>query len=156
MRPAEPQVPVRDLSVTAMTPLDEITFEQWSSFGVKTANLATLRAYGFPEGTVPDGAGVPFYFCDEFMKYNGFYDQAAAMLADPDFHEDYGLQEAALAEFRNLLKTGDMPKWMWDALTDLQASFSEGTSIRCRSSTNNEDLPGFQRCRLVRFKDTAP
>ena len=30
-----------------------------------------------------------------------------------------------------------------DALSDLQSEFSEGTSLRCRSSTNNEDLPGF-------------
>jgi hypothetical protein len=156
MRPAEPQVPVRDLSVTAITPLDEITFEQWSSFGVKTANLATLRAYGFPEGTVPDGFGVPFYFYDEFIKYNGFYDQAEAMLADPDFQEDYGLQEAILAEFRKVIKTGDMPKWMWDALTDLQASFPEGTSIRCRSSTNHEDLPGFSGAGLYDSKTQHP
>jgi len=143
MRPAEPQVPVRDLSVTSITPLDEIGFEQWSSFGVKTANLATLHTLGFPEGTVPDGFGVPFYFYDEFMKYNGFYDQVRAMLADPDFQEDYDLQDAILSEFRKVIKSGDMPRWMWDALTDLQDSFPEGTSIRCRSSTNNEDLPGF-------------
>ena len=53
------------------------------------------------------------------------------------------LQEAILTEFRKVIKAGDMPHWMWDALADLQASFPEGTSIRCRSSTNNEDLPGF-------------
>ena len=36
-----------------------------------------------------------------------------------------------------------MPAWMIDELSALQLSFPEGTSIRCRSSTNNEDLPGF-------------
>ena len=36
---------------------------------------------------VPDGFAVPFYFYDEFMKHNGFYDQAAAMMADPNFPE---------------------------------------------------------------------
>lgn len=29
------------------------------------------------------------------------------------------------------------------ALGELQGAFPDGTSIRCRSSTNNEDLPGF-------------
>ena len=32
---------------------------------------------------------------------------------------------------------------MADDLAALQAEFPAGTSIRCRSSTNNEDLPGF-------------
>ena len=30
-----------------------------------------------------------------------------------------------------------------DALSELQGAFPEGASLRCRSSTNNEDLPGF-------------
>jgi hypothetical protein len=36
-----------------------------------------------------------------------------------------------------------MPDWMTAALDDLSRQFPQGTSIRCRSSTNNEDLPGF-------------
>jgi hypothetical protein len=32
---------------------------------------------------------------------------------------------------------------MMDALDQMQKSFPAGTSLRCRSSTNNEDLPGF-------------
>ena len=143
LRPTEPQTPARDLTVTQITPLDEIAFEDSDSFGVKTANLATLRTFGFPEGTIPDGFGVPFYFYDEFMKFNGFYDEAQAILADTDFQEDYSVQEEMLSEFRDTIKDGDMPQWMLDALTVLQNSFPEGTSIRCRSSTNNEDLPGF-------------
>ncbi len=156
IRPTEPQTPVRDLSVTSITPLDAIGFEQWSSFGVKAANLATLRTFGFPEGTIPDGFGVPFYFYDEFMKFNGFYDQVEAMLADPQFQEDYNVQDETLSEFRKTIKDGDMPDWMWDALTKLQTSFPEGTSIRCRSSTNNEDLPGFSGAGLYDSKTKHP
>ncbi len=36
-----------------------------------------------------------------------------------------------------------MPNWMTNSLTNVQKSFADGTSIRCRSSTNNEYLPGF-------------
>jgi phosphoenolpyruvate synthase/pyruvate phosphate dikinase len=36
-----------------------------------------------------------------------------------------------------------MPDWMMERLAKLQAAFPEGQGIRCRSSTNNEDLPGF-------------
>jgi hypothetical protein len=44
---------------------------------------------------------------------------------------------------RGLVLGGTMPDWMMEALARLATSFPEGTPIRCRSSTNNEDLPGF-------------
>ena len=156
LRPAEPQVLVCDLTVTRITPLDEIGFEQSASFGVKTANLATLRTFGFPEGSIPNGFGVPFYFYDQFMKHNGFYELAAAMLGDPEFQDDYDVQDEMLSEFRKTIRDGDMPDWMWEALTELQNAFPENTSIRCRSSTNNEDLPGFSGAGLYTSKTQHP
>ena len=72
LRPSKTQKPERDLSVTKVLRLDNIGFADSSGFGVKVANLATLRTFGFPEGTVPNGFGIPFYFYDEFMKHNGF------------------------------------------------------------------------------------
>ncbi|MFC1781809.1 PEP/pyruvate-binding domain-containing protein [Planctomycetota bacterium] len=143
IRPAESQTPERDISITKITPLDNIAFDQWDSFGVKTANLATLRTLGFPEGTVPNGFGIPFYFYDEFMKYNRLYDYVEKMLTNQEFLEDYQVQEDMLTELRDAINNGGMPGWMMQELTEMQNSFPEGTSIRLRSSTNNEDLPGF-------------
>lgn len=143
LRPSEPQVPVRDLDATEILPLDAIGFEDWTRFGVKAANLASMRRFGFPEGTVPDGFAVPFAFYDAFMQQNGFYDQVRALLADPAFQSDYDVQEARLAELREAIEAADMPPAMLDALAAMQATFPVGQSIRCRSSTNNEDLPGF-------------
>ena len=56
-RPATAQTPERDLSADRITPLSQIGFKDWKSFGVKAANVAVLRTLGFPEGTVP--AGLP-------------------------------------------------------------------------------------------------
>ena len=70
-RPAQKQTPQRDLSVTAITPLSDIDFDDWKAFGVKAANVAVLGTLGFPDGTVPDGFAVPFYIHDEFMQHNG-------------------------------------------------------------------------------------
>ncbi len=142
-RPARPQVPARDLGARTIAPLAEVRFEQWNSYGVKAANLATLRRLGLPEGRVPDGFAVPFYFYDEFMKFNGFYDEVRALLADPAFASDYSVQDAQLALLRDRIEAADMPPWMLDALAAMQAAFPPGTAIRCRSSTNNEDLPRF-------------
>ena len=143
LRPSRTQKPKRDLSVTEILPLDDIGFSDASRFGVKTANVATLRTFGFPEGTVPNGFGIPFYFYDTFMKHNGFYAKIEALRKDPTFQTDYDIKAEALKKFRDEIKAGEMPDSMLDALSKLHNAFPEGTSLRCRSSTNNEDLQGF-------------
>ena len=143
LRPQKAQIPERDLSVRKIRPLDGIKFSDASGFGVKTANVATMRGFGFPEGTVPNGFGIPFYFYDEFMRHNNFYASVEALLKDSAFRNDYDTKTAELKKFRAHIEEGEMPVWMMDALADLQKSFPEDTSIRCRSSTNNEDLPNF-------------
>ena len=141
-RPTSTQVPVRDLSATTITSLGDIGFDDWDSFGVKAANLAVLRTLEFPDGTVPDGFAIPFYFYDEFMEANGLYDDVREMLADEDFQSDYEEQEDQLKDLRKAIKKATSPQWIIDALTAMHETYPEGRSLRYRSSTNNEDLPG--------------
>ena len=155
-RPATEQTPQRDLSVTEITPLSEVGFEDWDAFGVKAANVAVLGTLGFPEGTVPDGFAVPFYFYDEFMKHNGFYDDIEEMLADPDFQTDFDVQEDELKDLRKAVKKGEMPEWITEELTDMHQAYPGGQSLRYRSSTNNEDLPGFNGAGLYDSKTQHP
>ncbi|MCA8961838.1 MAG: hypothetical protein KDC38_15040, partial [Planctomycetes bacterium] len=143
LRPAEPRTPIRDLTVRKIRPLSEIAFGDSASVGVKAANLGVLRSIGLPEEATPQGFAIPFSFYVEFMEHNGFFDMAAKMMATPDFVSNAVTREESLKEFRKAIKKGKMPSWMMDALTEVQKQFPEGTSIRARSSTNNEDLPGF-------------
>ena len=156
IRPSEEQIPNRDLSQTKILPLDEITFEMSTSFGAKCSNVATMRTFGFPEGTIPNGFGVPFYFYDEFMKFNGFYDKADEMINDPEFITDLEVRLDMLKDFREDIREAIMPQWMLDELQAMHDSFPEGTSVRCRSSTNNEDLPGFSGAGLYTSKTQHP
>jgi hypothetical protein len=142
-RPAKPQIPKRDLSATEIKPLDQVKFTDSASFGVKAANMATLHTCGFPKGTVPDGHAIPFYFYDAFMKHNGFYKYASDLFTHNDFQKSDEAKVYELKKLRTLIKRGKMPGWMSDALSALHKSYPAGTSLRCRSSTNNEDLPGF-------------
>lgn len=155
-RPLQPQIPVRDLSQTRIKPLDSIFFESSAGFGVKCANVATMRRFGFPDGTIPDGFGIPFYFYDEFMKFNGLYAAAQEILNRPDFQSDFELREQMLEDFREEIEDAAMPPWMMDQLQQMQQSFPPGSSIRCRSSTNNEDLPGFSGAGLYDSKTQHP
>ena len=152
IRPTEEQIPIRDLSFVDIRPLDSIEFEMSTAFGAKCSNVATMRKFGFPEGTIPDGFGIPFYFYDEFMKFNGFYDAVEDMISDEDFITDLDTRINMLKEFRKTIKAADMPEWMLDALQDMHDLFPEGTAVRCRSSTNNEDLPGFSGAGLYTSK----
>lgn len=156
IRPATEQIPPLNLSYTSILPLDEIAFGMYDGFGAKAANVATMRTFGFPDGTIPNGFGVPFHFYREFMKYNGFFAQVGQMMQDPAFIADRNVRDAKLADLRSDIKQGGMPPWMLAELAEMHGAFPAGTSVRCRSSTNNEDLPGFSGAGLYDSKTHHP
>ena len=155
-RPTRPQTPQRDLSVREITPLSEIGFDDWEAFGVKAANVAVLGTLGFPEGTVPDGFAIPFYFYDEFMKHNKFYTRIQTMLDGEEFRTNFDTQEAKLKKLRKDIEDAETPQWIIEALTTMNESFAQGVNRRYRSSTNNEDLPGFSGAGLYDSKSQKP
>ena len=155
-RPTATQTPVRDLTVETITALSDVGFDDSDAFGVKAANVAELGTLGFAAGTVPDGFAIPFYFYDEFMKANGLYDDIDAMLADEEFQVDFDVQDEMLDDLRDDIKDATTPQWIIDALTDMHAEFPEGQTLRYRSSTNNEDLPGFNGAGLYDSKTQKP
>ena len=155
-RPDRIRTPVRDLSVTTITPLRDIGFEDAKAFGVKAANVAVLGKLGFPEGTVPDGFAIPFYFYDEFMKANGLDADVEAMLADGSFQTDFAVQDDMLDALRDDIRDAESPQWIIDALNAMHAAYPEGQTLRYRSSTNSEDLPGFNGAGLYDSKTQRP
>ena len=155
-RPSRAQTPEFDLSVTGIKPLSEIGFEDWKAFGVKAANVAVLGTLGFPAGTVPAGFAIPFYFYDEFMKHNDFYTRIDTMLADPDFQSKFDTQDDMLDDLRDDIKDAETPPWIIAAIVEMNEGFSEGINRRYRSSTNNEDLPGFNGAGLYDSKSQKP
>jgi hypothetical protein len=156
LRPTTAQIPPLNLDYTAILPLSEIEFDMSDGFGAKCTNIATLRTFGFPEGTIPNGFGVPFYFYQEFMKFNGFFDQVETIIANPDFQSNIDIRMAMLKDFRRDIKDAPMPQWMLDELKSMHESFPVNTSVRVRSSSNNEDLPGFSGAGLYTSKTQHP
>lgn len=155
-RPKNELIPPLNLSYTSILPLNHIAFEMSDGFGAKVSNMATMRTFGFPEGAIPDGFGIPFYFYREFMEYNHFFEQIETMIHDPGFVSDRTIRDAMLAGLRSDIKSASMPGWMLDQLSEMQQSFPVGTAIRCRSSTNNEDLPGFSGAGLYDSRTHHP
>ena len=156
IRPVESQMPDLNLSYTSILPLDGIGFEMSDGFGAKCANVATMRTFGFPDEAIPDGFGVPFYFYREFMLHNGFDAEVDALLSDSEFLTNLDVKIEKLNDFRKKIRDGSMPDWMLDELQEMHDAFPEGSSVRCRSSTNNEDLPGFSGAGLYSSKTQHP
>ena len=143
IRPDSISYPRRDLfGATTIEPFTSITFSDRYAFGGKTTNLAVLHEM-MPD-KAPSGYGIPFYFYDEFMKHNGYYTEATAMMAEEDFQNDPAIREQRLKDFRKRIKTeSSFPAWMITALTDLQESFPPEVTPRLRSSANAEDSVDF-------------
>ncbi|MDA0813097.1 MAG: hypothetical protein O3C21_12020 [Verrucomicrobia bacterium] len=141
-RPPASPPPVSNLKITSIMPLSAIGFHDADAFGAKAANVGELGKILHP-GTSPTGYAVPFFVYDEFMKTNGLYEEAQAMMAAPDFREDAGIRRERLKAFREKIQSSEAPEWMLLKLGVLQKAFPPGTNIRCRSSTNNEDIEGF-------------
>ncbi len=96
-----------------------------------------------PAGVAPDGYAIPFYFYDRFMREGGFYDDARELICDPEAAADPARREQALDKLRKRMKKAPLPAELEEQIAALQARFEPGVAIRCRSSTNNEDLEGF-------------
>ena len=156
IRPASTEPLKRDLSVTRIRPLSEVRFDDWKSVGVKAANVAAMGRMRLEDGVVPDGFAIPFYFYDRFMQTTGLQDRVERMLEDPEFQSDYAVQQRELDSLRDAIRDTDAPEWINQALTEMHDSFPAGTSLRYRSSTNNEDLPGFSGAGLYTSKTQQP
>lgn len=158
IRPPNPQTPPRNLAQRDIKRTSQISFYDSTAYGAKAANLSQMKHWEVPDwysrptwerqtylpaGCIPEGWAVPFYFYDEFMKYNNFYHNIELMLAEEDFKQNPAVRERRLKRLRDMIEAGEIPYWQKTAFDVVMASYPAGTSLRCRSSTNNEDLPNF-------------
>lgn len=155
-RPTEPQTAKRDLIIRQIMPLQNITFKMAASFGSKTTNLAAMHTFDFKAGTIPNGFGIPFYYYHEFMLYNNLYDKIRDIINDSTFKNNAFNRREVLGKIRKDIENAKIPSWMHIDFSNLQAKFEKNSSIRCRSSTNNEDLQKFNGAGLYTSKTHRP
>jgi len=142
-RPPLPQRPARDLRPRSIRDLDVLRNADTAAFGAKSANLGELRSIFDPE-TVPDGYALPFSAYHRFMTANGLYVQARRLIADRELRADPTAREDALREFRREgIRRAEVPATVTAALARVHDRIGRDSGVRCRSSTNNEDIEGF-------------
>ena len=148
-RPAASSTPPRDDRDVGMPLLSDKAALEVSLVGAKASQLARV-ARVLPESAIPEAFGLPFHAYARFLEANGLGPKIAAMLADPVFHSDPEKRRRDLDALRAAMEAGVVPD---DVLLPLMARIKAtlpAGALRFRSSTNAEDLAGFNGAGLYR------
>ncbi|NYT46927.1 MAG: hypothetical protein H0A75_04190 [Candidatus Methanofishera endochildressiae] len=167
--PTEVTIPESDLSSTEPLPLSELVHADWVRVGVKAANVAELGKI-LPEGVAPKGYALPFALYDQFMNLSrcvddltklcneagsqSLYQYVAELLQGEEFQQDKQVRELELAELRDIIENADAPQALIDKIETVRLFWEPAgepfsQKLRVRSSTNNEDLEGFNGAGLI-------
>ena len=141
IRPQQPFSPPLDLAHVALTPLDALSAADVPFAGAKASNLG--EAARLPGVEVPPGFVVPMHFFEEHLARNGLRAGIDAMLGDPEFQGDAGVRARQLEGLRARITEAPVdPALIADVRRAILGLHAPGR-LRFRSSTNAEDLPGF-------------
>ncbi|WP_224248446.1 PEP/pyruvate-binding domain-containing protein [Hyalangium gracile] len=154
-RPARPFTPERDDRDVGMPLLTEMDPDDVSLFGAKAAQLARVAQLS-PSIEVPKGFGLPFHAYARFLRVNGLDARIEAMLADPEFQRSPDKRQRDLQALREAMERAPVPPdILQPLLARIRAVLPPG-KVRLRSSTNAEDLPGFNGAGLYRSRRVDP
>jgi len=146
-------VPKADLSVRDLRRLVKLRAKDVVSYGAKTANLGEVARANIKNVIVPAGFGIPIFYYDQHMKANGLGARVTALLADKKFTSDGKYRKQKLRELRAAIAKAPMDAAFRKAVVAETTKLSAGKGVFVRSSTNAEDLPGFNGAGLY---DTVP
>jgi hypothetical protein len=156
-KPKPVTLPAMNLDVTALTDIENVTPEPADgapegalrdalktavlAFGGKASHYSILaRTPGVP---IKKAFAIPIFYYDQFMKQNGFYARAAALVADGTFSTDAAVREKKLAELRAAMLAAPLDAAFQAAVMAKLAADYPTLTMRFRTSTNSEDLDGF-------------
>jgi len=113
------------------------------AFGGKSANLGVVMNAKLPGIVVPNGFTIPFFYYDEFIKFNKVDDQIGTLLNDQKFVHDPVYRRDQLTKLRAQIQKGEFdPDLRKEVLAKVAREYS-GKGLFVRSSSNSEDLPKF-------------
>jgi hypothetical protein len=146
-------IPAADLKTANMPMLSQIRATEAHIFGSKTANLGEIAAARLSLVQVPKGFGLPLFYYLRHIKANKLDEKINALLADPKFPKDIRYRKAELAKLRTAIVDAPMDPDVLDAIYKRVRIKLGGGGVFVRSSTNAEDLKGFNGAGLY---DTVP
>jgi hypothetical protein len=147
-------LPTPDLDEARLLSLADLRADRVRAYGAKSANLGEIVTLKVEGANVPPGFGIPIRYYAEHMRRAGLDKRVAAMLDDARFREDPAYRAEELERLRKAIATAPLDKKLLSAVEKRirELGFS-GRGAFVRSSTNAEDLPGFNGAGLY---DTIP
>ncbi|WP_411812576.1 PEP/pyruvate-binding domain-containing protein [Chryseobacterium scophthalmum] len=144
----------KDLSVTNLVDLETTTpLNIVNSIGSKATNLGLLKqiqkelkSYKTPEYAF----AIPFYYFDQHIKDNHFQDKINALYAIPK--DSVKLLEKELKAFRKTVKNSKVDPELLKKIEEKLNAQTDFKNFRFRSSTNAEDMEGFNGAGLYDSK----
>ena len=155
-------LPKADLAAIQLAPLNAIRAIDATKYGAKTANLGEMLQAKSPMSVadgfavplnIPDGFGVPFSYYVAHIKQNKIGNSIQTMLADTRFKTDIAWRKKSLTDLRQAIIHAPLSPSALTAITKQWRSQLSGKGVFVRSSTNAEDLKGFNGAGLY---DTVP
>lgn len=155
-RPKTPQTPRRDDANVGLPSLDALTLADIPRVGAKAAQLGLVTRLAHGRFRVPRGFALPMHFYARFLAAHGLDRRISAMLADPTFQQDAAVRSRRLAELREAMENAPVPDEILKPLVARMRELLPPGKVRLRSSTNAEDLPGFNGAGLYRSTRVDP
>jgi hypothetical protein len=154
LRPAQAFAPTVDATDDDLVELCDADAGDVDTVGAKAAQLAEVCSLA-PAVETPGGFVVPFYHYVSHMRQSRLDAGIGAMLADPAFRAERSTRGANLAQLRSAIESMHVdPALVRDVRRRLR-TFPRGRVI-FRSSTNAEDLVGFNGAGLYRSVVVGP
>ncbi|MGL1901360.1 MAG: PEP/pyruvate-binding domain-containing protein [Fibrobacterales bacterium] len=124
--------------------------------GAKAANFSELtRLYTRDVGVIPTpeaSFAIPFHYYQQHLTQNDLDRTITEILNRDDFKESIVVREAVLKELRDMIREAPIDSSFLQLVSDKIESFGTHRRMRFRSSTNAEDLPGFNGAGLYTSK----
>jgi len=127
--------------------LKNASLKDISKIGGKAANFAEiLNAFKREKLTAPvpeNYFAIPFYYYDAHLKNNGLHTYIDSVINDNRFKKDIEFRKLMLDNIRDTIKDAPLdPNLLAEVMSKITVD-KRFTSYRFRSSTNAEDLEGF-------------
>jgi len=146
-------LPAADVESPRLAMLTRMRAKDVVRYGTKAANLGEIVTANLDGVAVPQGFGVPFFYYVQHMKRNKLDARVEAVLADPRLKSDPAWRKQALEELRKAIVDAPIDPVALDTIYKRVRIKLGGKGVFVRSSTNAEDLPGFNGAGLY---DTVP
>ncbi len=144
--PPKKQILKRNMGAKSLLDMKDLRYTNVDEVGGKAANFAELTRVRCTDGErlpVPEGAfAIPFYFYQNHIDKNNLQPLINEILADKKLLENRVVLDKKLKILRDSIKKCPIDNALISMITE-RLKKTKFTDFRFRSSTNAEDVPGF-------------